>query len=242
MELTRFPLTNKNPEEVLIEEAVKRKRYFQLKMISWAKKNLRNYPWRRKISPYSVLVAEILLKRTTATAVERVFPSFLEKYPNIKSLAGAKRDDLKHLMATLGYHKERSKIFIRVAQHLERQYDGKIPNSKEALMEIPYIGQYTAGAILSMGYGKCASMVDSNIERILRRFFCTFMPNSGKQRWVLRVAGTLVPAKNHMLYNLGLVDHGALVCRYGKPRCPICPLTERCDYLHISKGDQLNSA
>jgi len=217
-------------EEALIQKAREKREYFQSKILEWASENLRDFPWRRGTTPYSVLIVEVLLRRTTSTAVKRIFPTFLERYPDVKALAKAKRLDLQEIMSPLGYHIERAKIFLEIANYLEANYGGEIPRSKEALMRIPHVGQYTAGATLSFGYGIPSSMVDSNIERIIRRFFKSRIPPKGKLSWIIRTAEELVPEKKHRIYNLALIDYGALVCRYDTPRCVKCNLRRKCDY------------
>jgi len=143
--------------------------------------------------------------------------------------------DLQKAIAPLGYYNERAKIFHEIANHVQNNFEEKIPNSKEDLMKIPHIGQYTAGAVLSIGFGISSSMVDSNVERIIRRFFCSIIPLKGKMSQIIKAAELLVPKKNHGIYNLALVDLGSLVCRFDKPRCDICPLKERCDLLRYSQ-------
>jgi len=208
-----------------------RKSFFQSGIVEWAKHNLRDFPWRRQMKPYSILVAEILLKRTTASAVNRLFPIFIKRYTNVEALANADQMDLQQLLSTLGYHKRRSLIFIEIGKYLQDHYNGKIPNSKTELMEIPFIGQYTAGAIISFGYGKPSSMVDVNIERIIRRFFSSLVPNKGQIWLICKIAGLLVPKRNHRLYNNRLLDHGPLICRHARPQSHVCPVSEKCDFV-----------
>lgn len=207
----------------------KRKRFREL-TISWASRNLRRFPWRENPSPYSILVTEILLRRTTAPAVKRVYPIFIRKYPDICSLARASIAEIEVILESLGYHKERAKILHFIADYIQNNFGGKIPNSKNDLMKIPHIGQYTAGAILSIGFGVPASMIDSNIERVLRRVFCSRIPSKGKIGLILKAAELLVPKSDHKIYNLGLIDLGAVFCKYDNPRCTPCPLKDICDY------------
>lgn len=212
-------------------EAVKAKRdSFRYEIISWARRNLRSFPWREDPTPYSILIAEILLRRTTAAAVRRVYSIFMERYPNIESLAKAEIYDLMNIIAPLGYHKERAKILRKIADYILKRYEGKIPCSKADLMQIPHIGQYTAGAILSLGFGIPSSMVDSNVERVIRRVFSSKVPAKGQMTIVIKIADLLVPETDHKIYNLGLIDHGALICRFDNPRCDGCPLENLCEY------------
>lgn len=213
----------------LMAEVARRKRGFQSGTISWARQNLRKYPWREHRTPYSVFVAEVLLKRTTAAAVLKIYSKFVETYPSMQELARADLSDLENLLEAIGYHKLRASALKEMADSITNEHDGVLPRSREALLKVRHIGQYTAGAILSLGYGVPSAMVDSNVERILRRFFCSYLPPKGSLRAIQSVAESLVPEKQHQLYNLGLVDLGALVCRYDRPHHDLCPLRELCD-------------
>jgi A/G-specific adenine glycosylase len=211
----------------------RRKRAFQSAVIDWAKENFRKFPWRERRTPYSVFVAEVLLKRTTATAVLRVYSRFMELYPGFRELAEADRAELEKLLSSIGYHKLRAAALIEMAEYVTEEYRGRLPPSKEGLLKIPHVGPYTAGATLSLGYGISAAMVDSNVERILKRVFCVSLPPRPSLKIILDLAETLVPRRGHQAYNFGLLDLGALVCRYDRPRCQTCPLKTVCDYPEV---------
>jgi len=214
-------------------DAVETKKTELLRQLKeWGDKRLRRFPWRENTTPYRVLVAELLLRRTTSSAVRRIYEAFLTKYPNPSLLANADTKELELTLSTIGYHKERSKILKEVARFIVKEYDGKILGNKEALMKIPHVGPYTAGAILSFGFGIPSSIVDSNVERIIKRVFSSSLPDSGVHTAIKKVAEALIsrePLENR-LYNLALLDLGALVCRYDKPRCAECPITAVCDF------------
>jgi A/G-specific adenine glycosylase len=181
-----------------------------------------------------MLVSEILLKRTTASAVKNMYEEFMSLYPNIQELAKADEKKLEKLLLKIGYHKRRTKILIEIANYVLDKYNGQIPKSKEALLTIPYVGQYTANAILSLGYGIPSAMVDSNVERIIKRLFFTHLSKKAPLRLVQKIADTLCLKENHQNYNYALLDLGAIVCRYGIPKCKVCPINKFCDY-YLSK-------
>ena len=226
----------------LLKRLKKQKSNFQSAICDWARENLREFPWRSNKTPYSVLISEILLRRTTATAVKRIFNKFLEQYPDMTVLSKAKTEDLEAILSRVGYHRQRAKIFKEVANFILSEYSGKIPKSKEKLLNIPHVGMYISGAILSFGYGKKSSIVDSNIERILRRFFSERLPKKGQMKTIYLLAKELVPSDAHELFNYGLLDLGALVCRYNTPRHNICPLREWCDIPRQSSNKEALSA
>jgi A/G-specific adenine glycosylase len=213
----------------LLEEVERRKDRFQRAVLDWAGRNLRDFPWRRNRTPYSVLVAEVILRRTTSTAALRIYEEFLRRWPDIRALSEADKSELEALLKVVGYHRRRAGILVDIAKFVVNQYGGVIPCERSALLRIPHVGPYIAGAILSLGYGIPSAMVDSNVERILSRVFSRCLPARGRSRAIHEVARVLVPSENHAMFNLGLLDLGALVCRYGKPKCDVCPLYTICD-------------
>lgn len=199
-------------------------------ILEWAKSNYREFPWRAKMTPYRVLIAEILLKRTTATAASRIYDDFIKTYSDIETLAKAETDDLENLLQTIGYHKQRSHIMMKVSQFILDKYNGEIPSDLSALLIIPYIGPYTAGAILSLGFNVPSSMVDSNVLRIYKRVFQDFLPDKAVDRVIREIADKITPKKNHKKFNFGLLDLSAKICSYRKTDCDICPLNVLCNY------------
>jgi A/G-specific adenine glycosylase len=217
-------------DKELLREVNSRKRSIRKHLLRWANSNLRTFPWRQHVSAYRVLVAEVLLKRTTSTAVERLFTSFIQEYPDVNALSKAEKGNLEEKLKTLGYHKKRAEIFIEMANCIVKKHSGKIPEMREELLNIPHIGDYTANAILSLAYGIPSAMVDCNIIRIIKRLFLNHLQERTRQKTIQKIADLLSPKKDNNRYNYALLDHGALVCRSGIPRCKICPINEFCDY------------
>ena len=224
-------------EENLIRAISLRKATLQEALINWGERHYRHFPWREKRTPYSVLISEILLKRTTASAVNRMYATFMSTYPDLSTLANADRGRLKTTLATIGYHKRRTGILIEIAENLLTKHNGRLPKSLEDLLEIPFVGPYTANAVLSLGYNIPAAMVDSNIERIIRRLFFDHFSKKAPLRFIQEVADMLCLPDRHQEFNYALLDFGASVCRYGTPKCELCPITESCDY-YITRPDR----
>jgi len=221
--------------ESLAQQIESRKRQIQKRILKWARTNLRTFSWRHEVSPYRILVAEVLLKRTTSTQVEKSFQKFIEKYPNINTLARARDTELRKILTPLGYYKKRAQIFIEIANYIAKEHHGEIPKTKEELLKIPHIGDYTANAILSLAYDVPSAMVDCNIIRIETRAFLKHLPQKHSQRTIQKVADLLSPVKDNQCHNYALLDLGALVCRSGIPRCKECPIKEFCDYYLLGK-------
>jgi len=195
----------------------------------WSKTNLRYFPWREGKSPYSILLTEILLKRTTSKAAASVYHDFLETYPNMVALAEADKATLQSMLKRIGLQIQRTRAIIEMAGYVVKNFGGEIPSSKEDLERIPHVGSYTAAAVRSFGYGIRDAVVDSNVMRIIRRLFAKAI---GKRKVSLsefqQLAEMLLPEK-HQNHNFAMVDLGALVCRYDYPRCWFCPLKKACD-------------
>lgn len=206
----------------------RKKRGFANRIISWARDNLREFPWRRDRTPFRVLVAEFLLKRTTATAAEKVYKDFISRYPDIESLSRADRNELETTLSRIGLQKQRGKGMLEAARFIVDNYQGEIPADRSRLLEVPHVGDYTADAVLSLGFGVPTGLLDSNVERVLKRLHSKI--EGLDKKTLAQLAESYAPEKDNDLYNLGLLDLGALVCRYDKPLCGSCPVRGLCDY------------
>ena len=210
----------------------------QRAVLAWASVNGRTFPWRETGStPYQILIAELLLKRTTAIAASRLYTPFLHKYPTLRDLAMASEDELTRELVPVGLYVQRAKTMAQLSQYLDEHEAGTVPVSLERLKMVPGLGDYSARAILSFGHRVPAAVVDANVARILQRVFQTVMPRRSSQGLLQSAADSLLPKRDHQMYNFGLLDIGALVCRYVNPKCDACPLRGLCDY--APGGDRL---
>jgi A/G-specific adenine glycosylase len=212
-----------------VEEAKKRAPYIRRALLSWATVALRKFPWRQERTPYTVLIAEFLLKRTTSKAVDRVYENFLRLYPSINALLKADVKELEGFLKAIGYHKLRAREIKEAATYIANEFGSGIPKSVSTLLSIPNVGPYTAAAILSLGYGIRAPMVDSNVERIVQRIFRNSMPSRSMSRVTREVANVLLPDEKHDIFNLAILDLGGVICTYREPYCEKCPLQQECD-------------
>lgn len=215
--------------ERLMQVALNRRKKIQERLLKWALKNLRDFPWRKERTPYKIMVAEFLLKRTTSTAVGRIYNEFLRRYPGVNELSKVDVTKLEVFLETIGYHKLRARAFKETSKYIIENFKGSVPNDIKSLLSIPNIGPYTAGAILSLGYNQAAPMLDSNVERIFKRIFKNTIPQKAVFKKLLHVAKIIVPEANHDVFNLALLDLGALVCTYRSIYCYKCPINQFCD-------------
>ncbi|RLE88022.1 MAG: hypothetical protein DRN04_17565 [Thermoprotei archaeon] len=218
-----------------VEEVV---REVRRRVIEWEKEHWVPYPWRVDRTPYKVLVAEMLLKRTTRQAVAREYPKFISKFPDIISLYNAPVEEVESALLHLGLYKQRARQLKDLAKLIVEQYGGRIPDNWDDLVRLPGIGVYLAGAILSFGYNKPAPVVDSNVIRLLSRLTGL---QSRRADDYLEIMSRLVPEKDHDLFNYGAIDLGALICHYRTPKCDECPLKDLCVY-ESSRADKAKAS
>jgi A/G-specific adenine glycosylase len=208
---------------------------FRRKIIDWYKKNGRVYPWRETKDPFRILIAEMMLRRTKADQVVPVYEQFFKEYPDVDSLAVAKQEALEEILYPLGL-KWRTPAFRMVAREVRVKYHSRIPETREELTSLPGVGEYVAGAVLSIAYGKKEWLVDSNFVRIFKRYFGIKTSKEGRRdKHVIEIAKIYASGRDPGRATMGILDIAALVCKPGKPDCEKCTLIDRCHYA-ISKN------
>jgi A/G-specific adenine glycosylase len=212
-------------------EAVERIPWLRRRLLSWFKQSGRSFPWRDpERTPYEVVVAEILLQRTTAAGVARAYAGFTERYPSWEALAQAPHEGLENALRPLGLWRQKALAFQQLAQSIEER-GGIVPRSRAELERLPGIGPYTASAVLAIVCGRAEPLLDVNMARCLWRFFGSPEPTTqGPKRWLQALALRLVSGKRSLQVNWAVLDFGALVCKARGPRCQKCPLRARCQY------------
>jgi len=200
--------------------------------LDWLASARRDLPWRHERAPYAVWISEIMLQQTQAATVVPYFERWMARFPTVYALADASVDDVLKAWEGLGYY-SRARNLHRAAQQVVAQHRGELPADREALLRLPGIGRYTAGAILSLAFGQPEPVLDGNVRRVLCRL-CDIAgdprtPSVERRLWGL--AGALVeaaPSGRAGDLNEGLMELGALVCTPGSPDCPACPWADVC--------------
>jgi A/G-specific adenine glycosylase len=212
---------------------------FQRRLLNWYEKNKRDLPWRRTHDAYRIWVAEIMLQQTTVATVIPYYERFLARFPTLRDLADAPRDDVLRWWAGLGYY-ARARNLHKAAQEVVKRYDGSIPQNPQELGSLPGVGRYTVGAILSIAFNQEVPLLDGNVTRVLCRVFhVTGDPaRSPALRRLWSLAEELIPKGKAREFNQAMMELGALVCT-PTPRCEVCPVGGLCEAKQLNKQTQL---
>jgi len=210
-------------------------------LLDWYGENRRRLPWREEVSAYRTWVSEIMLQQTRVTAVVPYFEKFMATYPAVEALADAKEEELMRLWQGLGYY-SRARNLQKAARIIKETYGGVFPGSYTELVKLPGIGDYTAGAILSIAMGEPIPAVDGNVLRVVSRI-TGFEGDilDPKNRALLRGwMAEIMPQDAPGSFNQALMDLGAMVCTpSGVPLCAECPARLFCTAHKEGKETQL---
>lgn len=204
---------------------------FRKRLHAWFRQHSRDLPWRRTRDPYRILISELMLQQTQVSRVLDFYRRFLERFPDLHSLAKAKPQRVLEAWEGLGYY-ARARNLHKLAKHVTETRDGVIPSEPDELRSLPGVGAYTAGAVASFAYEKRAALVDTNVARVLHRVFAPELdPKSGaglKRLW--HIAEQLLPRTGKVVWthNQALMELGALVCSARSPKCGECPVHRVC--------------
>jgi len=200
---------------------------------NWFVNNARVLPWRENPSAYYVWISEIMLQQTRVEAVKPYFDRFIKTLPNVKSLAECPEEKLLKLWEGLGYYNRVRNLKIAATQIMDT-YGGAIPSEYDTLLELKGIGNYTAGAIASIAYGKAVPAVDGNVLRVISRVTADdsdIMKQSVRKHMEEKLFKLMNEVKlNPSVFNQALMELGATVCvPNGEPHCQMCPWHDLCE-------------
>jgi len=198
-------------------------------VLAWYAAHGRDLPWRKTRDPYAILVSEILSHQTQISRVVPVYEAILERYPTAEAMASAPVEAVKAITDPLGY-KIRGRWLHGAALQVADRFGGVVPQTLPELQQLPGIGRYTAGAVMSFAHRRDAPVLDTNVARLLRRYFGVAAAPRARTRELWSFAAAVIPKGKGYLINQALMDLGAMICRAKAPRCPSCPLRRSCDY------------
>ncbi len=186
-------------------------------------------PWRNTKDPYLIWLSEVILQQTRIDQGLSYYHRFAEKYPDVKSLAKAKEDDVLKLWQGLGYY-SRARNLHAAAKQIVNEYDGKFPPAYEDILKLKGVGNYTASAIASFAFKKKHAVVDGNVYRLLSRYsgIATPIDTTAGQKQFALLAEELIDAHDPSVYNQAIMEFGSQQCRPTNPDCASCPLSNSC--------------
>jgi A/G-specific adenine glycosylase len=174
------------------------------------------------------MIAEFMLHRTKAEQVAPVYIDFIKKYSDIKSLSNAKIKSIKSFTEHLGMH-WRYKHFIESAKYIIENFNGKVPDIRDELLKIPGVGDYVAGAILTVAFNKPEFVIDSNIARFINRYYGFGLNGEiRRKKEIIEKAKRLFNIKKTGQFLFALLDFTALICKARKPLCETCCVKKSC--------------
>jgi A/G-specific adenine glycosylase len=217
---------------------------FHAQLLGWFAEAKRDLDWRATRDPYRVWISEIMLQQTRVAAVVPYYRRFLERFPTVNDLAGARIDAVLRHWAGLGYY-SRARNLHRAAKEIVARHGGEFPRLLEDALALPGIGRYTAAAVLSIAYGAPHAVLDGNVARVLARLGAIRGDLRRPRRWrsLSAAADALLPAAPQTTldaapgagppaipgdWNQAMMELGATVCTPRAPRCDACPVSRWC--------------
>ena len=194
-------------------------------LIEWYHEHKRDLPWRNTNDPYLIWISEIILQQTRVAQGYAYYQRFIERFPNLESLAAAEENEVLKYWQGLGYYSR-----ARNLHQAAISVNGVFPVRYEDILKLKGVGTYTAAAICSFAYNQPHAVVDGNVYRVLSRFFGINEPiDSGKGKKIFAsLAHDLLDKIQPALYNQAIMDFGALQCTPLSPDCTVCPFKNRC--------------
>ena len=205
------------------------KKQFRTRLLRWFDAHARDLPWRRSHDPYKIWISEIMLQQTQVETVRSYFERFIDRFPDISTLAEADESDVLRLWEGLGYYR-RARQLHKAAKIIISDHHGKFPDEFEDVLALPGVGRYTAGAILSIAHGQRLPIVEANTIRLYSRLMAyPDDPRSARgQKLLWEFADTILPRKRVGDFNQATMELGAELCTPKEPRCLLCPVGSLC--------------
>jgi A/G-specific adenine glycosylase len=205
---------------------------FRLALRGWFEKHGKDYPWRRTIDPYAVLVSEVMLQQTQiATVLDRgYYARWMERFPDVRTLAGASEPEVLRTWEGLGYYR-RARFLHQLAKTILTKHDGVFPRDTASILALPGVGRYTAGAVASFAFDDAEPIVDGNVARVLSRICNDPTPvdtTEGQAKLWEHALHLVQAAQSPRTLNSALMELGQRVCRTGAPACNECPVQKCC--------------
>jgi A/G-specific adenine glycosylase len=201
------------------------------RVLRWYRVNARDLPWRRpEATPWQVMVSEFMLQQTPVERVQRPWETWLERWPTPPALAAAPAGDAVRAWGRLGYPRRALRLHA-AARVITDQYDGRVPDTKDDLLRLPGVGEYTAAAILAFAYRRRELVLDTNVRRVMARVAAGLaLPAPALTSAERAQAAKFIPHEGPQAarWAVASMELGALTCTARAPRCQRCPISDLC--------------
>jgi len=204
-------------------------------LLKWFDKHKRSFSFRWITDPYEVLVVEIMLRKTTARQVDKVWPRFRELFPTPWHLAEASLEEVEEVLAPLGLRR-RAQQLQEIAKIIIEEWGGRVPKDPEKLKRLPGVGSYIAGCVASFCYNIKIPLIDSNVKRVLSRLLAKKLIGLSKAnafRLLCRAYLDVAPEQDLARFHYALLDLASKICKVKNPNCNNCPLKDWCSYYSL---------
>ena len=205
---------------------------FSSTLINWYQENKRELPWRETTDPYQIWISEIILQQTRVVQGTDYFLRFMERFPDVRTLAEATEDEVLKYWQGLGYYSRARNLHAAA-----KSMDGVFPTTYSEVLALKGVGEYTAAAICSFAYDLPYAVVDGNVYRVLSRYLGIDTPidsTTGKKLFT-SLAAEMLDKKHSAVYNQAIMDFGAIQCTPQSPNCMFCPLADSCSALSTGR-------
>ncbi|HYF91990.1 MAG TPA: A/G-specific adenine glycosylase [Symbiobacteriaceae bacterium] len=209
-------------------------------LLDWFAVHQRDLPWRRSRDAYRIWVSEIMLQQTRVEAVRPYYERWFELFPTVGDLAAAPEEQVLKAWEGLGYY-SRARNLHAAARDVVTRYGGALPDDPDAVAALKGVGPYTAGAVLSIAFGRAVPAVDGNVMRLFSRLFLIEddILQPATRQGMEALALSLIPAGQAGSFNQALMELGALVCSPTGPKCLACPVAEYCQAMAAGRQEEL---
>lgn len=212
---------------------------FSQRLLDWYHAYARRLPWRGLSDPYAIWISEIMAQQTRVDTVIPYFLRWMERFPNVQTLAKADEQDVLAAWEGLGYY-SRARNMLKAAQIIHSEFDDQFPLKREDLEKLPGIGRYTGAAITSIAFHQPEPVLDGNVKRVLSRVFdlAVMVNTSAGEKKCWELAEQLIPEEQPGDYNQAVMELGAMVCTPRSPLCGQCPVSDLCQSFALGNQAQ----
>lgn len=198
-------------------------------LLSWYDSQKRDLPWRQTKNPYAIWLSEIMLQQTQVKTVIQYYNTFITRWPTLAQLADASETEVLKVWEGLGYY-SRARNLLKTARTIQSEYNGVFPKTYQELLSLPGIGDYTAGAVMSIAFNQPYPAVDGNVVRVGARLTMSEWHNQrpADKKQVKDLISQIMSPTRCGDFNEALMDLGATICLPNQPLCDLCPLHNLC--------------